>query len=207
MRNSRRDQGITWTPARLGCPLPVGPSIGGLAFGWGRQQQRLQSLDQLCKAIKLGEDHIETDRSELVCFELVGEHREAYDLRLRKDTAQDRSRLDATQFRHPQVEEDQVATGLPCLLDGGDAIACLVANPVGGVELKEAPDGATHGGAVVNDEDSGRARGGHGGAEITTVLAPVTIRFAYVSVFLHFLQLIEGCLRRGILEPGQSTGA
>lgn len=41
-----------------------------------------------------------------------------------------------------------------CLLDGDDTVACLSANSVKDVVLKEGPHGTAHGGAVVDDKDS-----------------------------------------------------
>ena len=101
----------------------------------------------------LGEDHIEASSDHLRVDVFAG-RREAHNLRRGKDAAQGQSRLRAWQLRHAQVEEDQVAARLRCLLDGDDTVACLSANPVRGVDLEEGPDGVTHGGAVVDDKDS-----------------------------------------------------
>jgi len=118
-----------------------------LALGWGQAAKSSQFPPALQGRHAWRGPH--RSRSKLAPVELFGEHREADDLRLGKHAAQDRSRLDAAQFRYAQVEEDQVATSLPCLLDGGDAVARLATNPVGSVDLEEGPGGATHGGAGV----------------------------------------------------------
>ena len=102
----------------------------------------------------LGEDRIEAGRGQHLRCKLFIGHREPYNLRPWKDTAQDGSRFDAGQHRHAQVEEDQITVELPGLLDRGDRIAHVVANSVGAAGLKEEADGAAHGGAVVDDEDS-----------------------------------------------------
>ena len=124
-----------------------------LVFAWGRQQSH-HGGRQLLQAVTLGEDHIEAGFGERLRSELLAGRREADNLHPGKDVAKGQGRLCVGGLRDTEVEEDQVAIGLPRLLDGDVTVVCLSANPVRCVDLEEGPDGVTHGGAVVDDKDS-----------------------------------------------------
>ena len=133
----------------------------------------------------LGEDHIEAGHS--LPSEVFADHGEADYLRVGKDAAQRQGSLASSPLGRVQIEQNQVTPRLLCFLDGGDSIADSGANPVGGAELNEEPDGVAHGGALVNDQDSRRVLGGHGSGNYYGFL-PKTIR---LYVFFRSVFLIE----------------
>jgi hypothetical protein len=126
------------------------------------RQQRPHNPRQFRQTISPGKDRIEAGCGKLVRSRLFAGRRETNNLRLGKDLPQGQSRLHASRLRHAQVEEDHVATGLPGLPDGCAAVACLAANPVGSVDLKERSDSTAHGGTFADDEESILSRRCHG---------------------------------------------
>ena len=89
-----------------------------------------------------------------------------------KLAAQKRHRHQAILKRHAEIEEYQVAASLHRFVDRGHAIAYCVAHLVGRCGFDELPHSTAHGGTVVDNEESGPARAGHGRENLLRDMSP-----------------------------------